>query len=111
MGAFAVGQVVILPFPFSDLSHQKYRPALLLAEAGKDDWIACQITSNRYADPLAIEINADDFSKGSLQRLSYARPGKIFTAHRSLFSRVVGQLSDNKVQHVRLAVITLLNGD
>lgn len=45
MGAFAVGQVVVLPFPFSDLSSKKYRPALLLANVGKGDWVACQINN------------------------------------------------------------------
>lgn len=34
MGALAAGQVVVLPFPFSDLSQKKLRPALLLATAG-----------------------------------------------------------------------------
>lgn len=37
MGAFAAGQVVLLPFPFSDLTRSKLRPALLLADAGRDD--------------------------------------------------------------------------
>ena len=42
MGAFAAGQVVLLPFPFSDLTRCKLRPALLLADAERDDWAACQ---------------------------------------------------------------------
>jgi mRNA interferase MazF len=42
MGAFTTGQVVILPFPFSDLSQQKNRPALLLADVGRGDWVLCQ---------------------------------------------------------------------
>ena len=33
MGTLKAGQVVVLPFPFSDLSQQKLRPALLLADA------------------------------------------------------------------------------
>jgi mRNA interferase MazF len=37
MGAFAAGQVVLLPFPFSDLTRSKLRPALLLADAGRDE--------------------------------------------------------------------------
>ena len=80
MGAFAAGQVVLLPFPFSDLARSKLRPALLLADAGRDDWIACQITSNPYADPHAILLAPEDFMSGGLQRASYARPGKLFTA-------------------------------
>lgn len=76
MGAFAAGQVIVVPFPFSDLSAQKYRPALILADAGRGDWVLCQITSNPFSDPGAIELNESDFSQGSLQRISYARPGR-----------------------------------
>ncbi len=44
------GDVVVLPFPFSDLSESKVRPAVVLARANKSDWILCQITSNPYGD-------------------------------------------------------------
>lgn len=54
MGAFATGQVVVLPFPFSDLTRYQFRPALLLANAGRCDWIACQITSHDIADARTI---------------------------------------------------------
>ena len=90
MGEFTAGQIVILPFPFSDLSQSKFRPALLLADAGRGDWIACQITSNPYADARAITLSAADFASGSLERLSYARPGKLFTANEALFATVAG---------------------
>ena len=88
MGSFASRQVILLPFPFSDLSASKLRPALILADAGKGDWLLCQITSNPYADSLAVELNNADFAEGGLQRVSYARPGKLFTAHETLFQRV-----------------------
>jgi hypothetical protein len=44
------GDVVVLPFPFSDLSENKVRPAVVLACANKSDWILCQITSNPYGE-------------------------------------------------------------
>ena len=56
MGAFTAGQVVVLPFPFSDLTRNKFRPALLLAEVGRGDWIACQITSNAFAEDLQPQV-------------------------------------------------------
>ena len=93
MGPFASRQVVLLPFPFSDLSASKLRPALVLANAGKGDWVLCQITSNAYADASAVSLAAADFAQGGLQRISYARAGKLFTAHESLFQRVAGQLT------------------
>jgi mRNA interferase MazF len=86
-----------LPFPYSDLSAQKLRPALILANAGRGDWLLCQITSNPYADSAAVELQQNSFETGSLQRISYARPNKLFTAHESLFSGVAGCL--NTVTH------------
>ncbi len=110
MGAFATGQVIILPFPFSDLSQQKNRPALLLADAGRGDWVLCQITSNPFSDSRAVELITADFASGSLKRVSYARPGKLFTAHESLFSGTAGLLKPEVLDKARDAVIALLRG-
>lgn len=46
----SVGAVVLVPFPFSDLSQSKLRPAVVLAGAGRGDFVLCQITSKAYAD-------------------------------------------------------------
>lgn len=45
------GSIVLVSFPFSDLSRSKLRPALVIAEAGRGDYILCQITSNRGVIP------------------------------------------------------------
>lgn len=108
MGPFAIRQVILLPFPFSDLTASKLRPALVLADSGKGDWVLCQITSNPYADPCAITLTDTDFSQGSLQRVSYARASKIFTAHESLFQRAVGQLKPESHAQVVNVIVALL---
>jgi mRNA interferase MazF len=108
VGTFAVGQVIVFPFPFSNLERNKFRPALLLASVGRGDWLVCQITSNAYSDKRAIEINNKDFVSGSLQRVSYVRSGKLFTAHEIIFSGFAGQLSTEKFLEIREAVIMLL---
>jgi mRNA interferase MazF len=69
-----------VPFPFSDLSQAKLRPAIALADAGRDDWILCQVTSNPYGDSRAVRLTVSSFDSGSLRADSYARPGKLFTA-------------------------------
>jgi len=62
------GAVVLVPFPFSDLSQAKLRPAVVLADAGHGDWILCQVTSNRYGDPRAVPLVEGDFAGGCLYR-------------------------------------------
>ena len=80
MGVPAIGAVVLVRFPFSDLSQSKLRPAVVLANAGRGDQILCQVTSKPYGDPGAIELDDTAFASGSLRVTSYARPGKLFTA-------------------------------
>ena len=103
-----VGSVVLVPFPFSDLSEAKLRPALVLADSGRDDWVLCQITSNPYADSRAIALTDADFDAGSLRVTSYARPGKLFTASSSLMVSQVGDLSQATLQRVVQAVVDIL---
>jgi len=108
MGPFAAGQVVIVHFPFSDLSASKLRPAIVLAEAGRGDWVLCQITSKSYGDPRAIQLDAADLVRGSLRLTSYARPGKLFTANASLVAGMVGELQPAKFATVREAVVRMI---
>ena len=103
-----VGEVVLVPFPFSDLSQSKVRPAVCLADAGRGDWVLCQITSNAYGDPQAVPLDATDFVVGGLLVASYARPGKLFTANSGLLVRSVGRLNDAACQRVLDAVVNLI---
>jgi len=108
MGAFAAGSVVSVSFPFSDLSQSKFRPAVALAGIGRNDWIFCQVTSNPYSDPKAVIITDDNFAKRSLQKISYARPGKLFTAKEQLVVGEIGALKKETLGKVIDAVIEIL---
>ncbi len=102
------GVVVTVLFPFSDLSSSKLRPAIVLADSGRGDWVLCQLTSKSYSDANAIQIEDEDFASGSLNLTSYARPGKIFTANESLMVTQVGKLKDDAFRKIANAVIHLL---
>lgn len=108
MGVFTAGQVVIVHFPFSDLTASKLRPAMVLAEAGRGDWILCQITSKAYGDLNGVQLDATDFANGSLRLTSYARPGKLFTAPTTLVSEAVGNLRTEKFLIIRDAVVRMI---
>jgi mRNA interferase MazF len=108
VGVPTAGQVVLVPFPFSDLSQAKMRPAVVLADAGRNDWILCQVTSNPYGDEKAIAITEKDFQNGSLRVTSYARPGKLFTANASLIAETAGALKKAKIRKLVDSVIEIL---
>ena len=84
------------------------RPAVVLADAGRGDWVLCQVTSNPYSDTRAVALSDEDFDAGSLRRKSYARPGKLFTANRGLISAQVGILKDESFAQLIEAVVALL---
>ncbi len=108
MGVPAIGDIVLVPFPFSDLSSLKVRPAVALADVGRGDWVLCQITTNPYGDPHALPLPTSDFASGNLLATSYARPGKLFTSSASLVIRTVGKLNDSAYNRILDAVIHLL---
>jgi mRNA interferase MazF len=108
MGVPAIGEIALVPFPFSDLSSAKIRPALALANVGRGDWVLRQITTNPYGDRHAILLDPTRFSRGGLKATSFVRPGKLFTANNNLIVRSVAKLDDSAFAAVLDAVVTLL---
>ena len=102
------GDIVVVLFPFSNLSQAKLRPAVVLADAGRGDCILCQVTSNPYGDARAIMLTEASFRTGSLRVTSYARPGKLFTASHDLMTGQVGHLQDESLGDIIDAVVGIL---
>lgn len=108
MEGFVKGDVVVVPFPFSDLSQAKKRPALVIANLKGDDLILCQITSQKVKDSYAITITSKDFESGSLKQTSNVRPNRIFTADQSIILYKIGSLKKRKIEDVIQAIINIL---
>lgn len=92
MARFVKGDVIVIPFPFSDLSESKRRPAFVLVDLPGNDIILCQITNRFRKDKFSIELSQDDFANGGLPVLSYIRPNRIFTADKKIILRKAGTL-------------------
>lgn len=97
MEKFINGDVVVLPFPFTDLSSTRKRPALILTDIAGNDFIMLQITSKNVKDTYAIPLTGSDFSSGSLNQNSNIRPNKIFTLKKSLILYKIGHLQNSKL--------------
>ena len=100
----------MIPFPFTDLSQAKRRPALALASLPGSDLILAQITSQQVADNYAVPVLPLDFEVGSLNRLSNVRPNRLFTADQAIVLYSVGRLKREKVMEVAGKVVEILIG-
>ena len=101
------GDVVVLPFPFSDLSAYKKRPALILSTLEGDDLILCQITSEARYDKYAIDLRESNFKEGKLNVSSMIRPNRLFTAEKSIINYKIGSLKSEKLKEVIDIVIKI----
>ena len=109
MGSFVKGDVLVIPFPFTDLSGSKKRPVFVLANLPGDDIIVCQITSKAKFDSLALPLLTSDFISGGLPVDSFIRPNKIFTADKNIILFSAGRLSEEKTRKVIDAVIGIFS--
>ena len=111
MGRFVKGDVVVLPFPYTDLSNSKKRPACVIAEAGyHNDLILCMITSQAVVDASAVAISKQDFVDGGLPLDSNVRPNRLFTANQTIVLNTVGHLSDEVVEKVVGEIMRIVTG-
>ncbi len=108
---FARGDVVVIPFPFSDLSQAKRRPALVVARSGPEDLILCQITSKAVRDGMEVAIEDADFGEGSLKQSSNVRPNRLFTADSKLILYKAGALNDKAMGRVTERLVAIVRGE
>jgi len=108
MDKFVKGDVVVIPFPFSDLSSSKRRPALVVAIASPDDIILAQITSRNFRDNYSIELADEDFVSDGLSLDSNIRPNKLFTAEISIIAYKAGCVSIQKMKEVASVITELV---
>lgn len=96
--------VILLPFPYSDLSLPKKRPAIVLSNKDynvhNQDVICCAITSNPKNYINSVKIGSKDFENGKLPYESTIKPNKIFTLMQSLIIKKFGRLNIPKSKEV-----------
>jgi mRNA interferase MazF len=110
---FVGGDVVVVPFPFTDLQSSKRRPAVVLATFARGDLLICQITSRSESHPTAVAIGTDDFLRGGIDRPSVALPHRLVTVHEAVILRSAGTLAPSKLAELveRVCAVIRAGGD
>jgi len=109
---FERGDVVLIPFPFTDLSGLKRRPVLVLSTATYNrrtpDFVVCGITSVLKPRPHAIPLLSSDMIRGTLPVESQIRPDKLFTLRQSLAVKTLGRVKTPVMERVRLELAAVM---
>ena len=108
MGRFVKGDIVVTPFPFSDLTASKRRPALVVATLTGDDVLLCQITSQAKSDGYSIPIARSELASGTLRVDSNARPNRLFTADASIILYKAAALDPAKLRQVTDRIVEIV---
>ncbi len=112
MARFSRGDIVILPFPFSDATGAKRRPALVLAELpfmGGMDYLVCMISSQKTSDPHSFEILPSDLVTGRLAVQSYLRPMYLFGAEGNAIVRRVAVMNPATLSRVAKTIVSVVD--
>lgn len=109
MGRFIKGDVVVTPFPFSDLTANKKRPALVIADLTGDDIIICLITSQNAKDNYAISLASNDLANRQLRQDSNIRPNRLFTIDAKIVLYRIGTLKREKTEKVTEKIIEIFS--
>ena len=105
------GTLVLLPFPFSDLSGRKFRPALVVSKdvynRRSDDAIMVPLTSVLKEAPFSIAVTTADLSEGTLLKSSVIKADKLFAIEQQLIQTEIGVISQGKLEEVKSSVFRL----
>ncbi|MEK6844420.1 MAG: type II toxin-antitoxin system PemK/MazF family toxin [Nanoarchaeota archaeon] len=101
MERFVKGDIVVLPFPYTNSSTTKKRPALVIATLRGQNIILAQITTVQREDEDLINLTKSDFSSGFLKHDSFIMCSIITTAESSTVSYKVGKLKMEKIKQVQ----------
>ena len=101
--------IVLLPYPFTDMERKKVRPALVVSNdmlnKKSNDCIMLPLTSVIKDEPYSFLINEGDLSNGELLRPSCIRVDKIFTVEKRLIIMKVGTLNNTTFEKIKSELI------
>lgn len=106
MTTYRQGQVVLVPFPFADLSSTKQRPAVVVSASwynhSRPDYVLAAITSSVPVElePDMVSIQGAEVQAAGLRMTSVVKAGKVFTIEQDRIVKPMGQLSRASLSQV-----------
>jgi len=103
--SFNIGDIVVVPIPFSNQTESKLRPALVLSNeffnVKYPDLILAKITSIGHSLPYDVVLNKNDLPEGNLLKDSTINCGFVITVNKDIIQKKIGRISPNKIDEVK----------
>jgi len=107
------GDIVLIPFPFSDLSSSKIRPVLIISNNSYNkqylDVIVCGITSNLKPIEYSVFLEQKDLDIGILKIKSKIKVDAFTALEKSIILKTIGRVKDEVVKKVKVVMIDLID--
>ncbi len=101
MERFVRGDVVVLPYPYTNLKETKRRPAVIISKPVERDYVVCPITTQIQKDAQCVGLTHTDFQEGKLANpTNFIRSNKPFTVDYSVIIYKVGTLKEERIKEV-----------
>jgi mRNA interferase MazF len=101
------GDIVLVNFPFSDLSQTKLRPALIVAIPGGSNILLSQISTKKRAFSKHGVFLPKSACEGDIRFDSHIHADVLFTLHKNLVRRTIGKVNTDVRSQVTKKVVDL----
>jgi mRNA interferase MazF len=105
-------EIILVPFPFSDLSGIKKRPVLVVSKDKFNelsrDIVVCVITSKEYSDEYSVPINNESLESGYLPEESVIKTQRLFTIHQSKIQKRFSSVTEEIFTKVRNNIFKII---
>ncbi len=105
------GEIVLLPYPFSNFDGAKVRPALVVSNnffnKKSDDCVMVPLTTVMKEEPYSVLINQENLSSGKLLKSSRVRADKIFSVEKGLVVMKIGRVNDDTFKKVKAEIFKI----
>ena len=102
---FEQGEIIVVPFPFSNLSGIKQRPVLVISHENYNkeslEIITCGITSNLKSESYSILVTNQNMENGNIPKVSKIKVDKIFTLDKSIVKKRLGKVTEETFDRVK----------
>lgn len=106
------GDLLLIPFPFSDQSGKKVRPVVVISNNDfnncSEDVIVLGVTSNIHKDKYSIHLSSLDLEKGSLTKPCVIKVENILKIDKRLIIKAIGKINKTKLNEIYTVLDSIL---